>query len=195
MFIVRIAGIGAVTCFISTVAMGQGQLSSNARGAVPQARAQSSGVQPSDVTSRAMTLRGCLIKESDDRRAHGLGKGDLSGLATGSDFVLVDASVVSGAQGTNPSEASAEAIPSAASEHCTEKGTGAAYRMAGKREGELKPYVGQYVEIAGRVQHARDERIAAGETKGKMPPEDGGAPYPAPPAPPSGLTPTTPPPN
>src|SRR5215471_18338269 len=59
-----------------------------------------------------MTLFGCLIKESDYRRAHGLGKGGLFGLKTGSDFVLVNAS-------TKPRQY-------APSGSCTEKGTGPA---------------------------------------------------------------------
>jgi hypothetical protein len=106
-----------------------------------------------------MTLVGCLIKESDYRAAHGFGKGGIAGVRTGSDFVLVDASVsVEGARAT-------------ASGSCSEKGTGDAYRLAGKAEGKLKPFAGRYVEITGRFEHPRDTRIAAGQIKSELPPE------------------------
>src|SRR5438309_765790 len=49
-----------------------------------------SSTQANDATS-TMTLVGCLINESDYRRAHELGKGGIGGLRPGHDFVLVDA--------------------------------------------------------------------------------------------------------
>src|SRR5258708_34918712 len=67
--------------------------------AFAQTPAETSGQQPvsppsvqsSTQANDTMTLVGCLINESDYRRAHELGKGGIDGLRTGHDFVLVDA--------------------------------------------------------------------------------------------------------
>src|SRR5437763_15780570 len=93
--------------------------------AFAQTPAETSGqqqpVSPPSVESSAqandstMTLVGCLINESDYRRAHELGKGGIDGLKTGHDFVLVDAE-----------SASTQSATSGGS--CTEKGTGKGYR-------------------------------------------------------------------
>lgn len=133
-----------------------------------------------------MTLVGCLMKESDYRRAHGFGKGGIAGIRPGSDFVLVDAST--------PSEGTT--VPVAGT--CSEKGSGEVYRLAGKTESRLKSFVGRYVEITGRFEHARDTKIAAGQLKSELPPEivvvsyrapaGGGEPVAASPQPSAGAT-------
>jgi len=118
-----------------------------------------------EATSTQMTVVGCLIKEADYRQAHGLGKGGLGGMRTGSDVVLVDAKIVAaGETATAPAGVAAGA-------GCSEQGTGQAYRMAGKQEGALKPLAGRYVVITGKFEHAHDARAAAGETATHLPPE------------------------
>ena len=130
--------------------------------AVSQPSNQTSPETQAAKPSGTMTLVGCLVKESDYRRDHGLKQAGLAGIRTGSDFVLVDA--------TNVAEAGAPGA-SAATGTCSERGSGPAYRLAGHREGELKPFVGRYVEITGRFEHAHDARTAAGQTSAKLPPE------------------------
>jgi hypothetical protein len=135
-------------------------------GAMAFARTTSSPQQNPAVkgdNTTPMTVVGCLIKEADYRSAHGLGKGGVGGMRTGSDFVLVDATTVSAGA---PAPAGVSAGGS-----CSEKGTGQAYRMAGKTEGKLKPFVGRYVEITGRFEHAHDANAAAGATTPHLPPE------------------------
>src|SRR5437667_8076120 len=99
-------------------------------------------------TTRQITVVGCLVKEADYRRAHGLGKAGVGGMRTGSDFVIVDAKTVAAGE-----TASAPAGV-AAGGSCTEQATGQAYRMAGKMEGALKPLAGHYVVITGQFEHA-----------------------------------------
>ena len=67
--------------------------------------------------------------------------------------------------------ASTTAAAPTTSENCTETGTGSAYRLTGKREKELKSFVGRKMEITGRFDHARDARTAAGQTNAKLPAE------------------------
>jgi len=127
-----------------------------------------------DQKTENMKLAGCLVTESDYRRAHGLGKGTLGGAGLGNEFVLVDATTASGdatdKATTEPSTA-APASPSRTSARCSETGTGQAYRLTGSRERELKPFVGRRIEVSGAFDHARDAKTAAGETNAKLPAE------------------------
>ena len=96
-------------------------------------------------TGANMTVTGCLMKEADYRKAHHLGKGALGGLGLGDEFVLVEGSC--------------------------DSANGTAYRMTGKKEEELKPFVGHRIEVTGQWDHKRDEKIADGQVKAKLPPE------------------------
>jgi hypothetical protein len=96
-------------------------------------------------TDGNMTVTGCLMKEADYRKAHHLGKGALGGLGLGDEFVLVEGSC--------------------------DAASGTAYRVTGKKEEELKPFVGHRLEVTGQWDHKRDAKIAAGEVKAKLPPE------------------------
>jgi hypothetical protein len=109
----------------------------------------------------SMTLVGCLMSETDYRKAHGLGKGAIGGLGLGDEFVLVNATEPSTAQTTG----------SSTSARCTETGSGKAYRLTGQSEEKLKPFVGRRIEVTGAFDHARDAKTAAGETKATLPPE------------------------
>jgi hypothetical protein len=96
-------------------------------------------------TGASMTVTGCLMKEADYRKAHHLGKGAFGGLGLGDEFVLVEGSC--------------------------DAANGTAYRMTGKEEKELMPFVGHRIEVTGQFDHKRDAKIAAGEVKAKLPPE------------------------
>src|SRR5438874_12573024 len=143
----RIAGIVVAACMVSGSAFAQ----SDKNGSRDQ--------------KASMTLVGCLMGESDYRRAHGLGKGAIGGLGLGDEFVLVDASESSSAAATSST------APSTTSARCTETGTGKAYRLTGQAEEKLKQFVGRRIEVTGAFDHARDAKIAAGETKAKLPAE------------------------
>jgi LPXTG-motif cell wall-anchored protein len=97
----------------------------------------------------------------------------VAGIRTGSDFVLVDAkpAPADAAPSTSTSSSRTPSVAAGTSANCAETGNGEAYRLAGKREGELKPFVGRYIEITGRFEHAHDARAAAGETNAKLPSE------------------------
>jgi hypothetical protein len=160
----RIAGVIAAAFFVSTAAFAQ----SNSR---PSTEQQS---QSRVAASDTMTVVGCLMREADYRRAHSLGKGALGGLGLGDEFVLVDVTDVAstGATGSAPSEpSSTQTSPSASSQRCSETGAGKAYRVTGKAEDELKPFVGRRMQITGRFDHERDAKTAAGQTNAKLPAE------------------------
>jgi hypothetical protein len=106
----------------------------------------------------SMSLVGCLIGESDYKRAHE-GKGNSASASVDDEFVLVDAS-----------ESSSAAAP-AASGSCTETGNGKAYRLVGKHKRELKPFIGRRIAITGAFDKERDAKIAAGDKKSQLPPE------------------------
>jgi hypothetical protein len=147
----RIAGIAVTACLVSVAA---------------SAQSESRSLQKND-TKQQMTVVGCLVRETDYRRAHGLGKGAFGGLGLGDEFVLVDATAVSAPASTD----AATSASSSTAAPCAEKGTGQAYRVTGKSEDELKRFVGRRMEITGPFDHARDARTAAGQTNAKLPPE------------------------
>jgi len=93
-----------------------------------------------------ITATGCLIKEMDYRKAHKLTGTAFGGLGLGDEFVLVE-------------------------DGCNAASAGKAYRLTGKREEEMKPFVGKTIEVTGSWDHKRDAKIAAGETKATLPPE------------------------
>jgi len=158
----RIAGSVAAIFLVGTAAFAQ----SDSRSAVKDQN------HVSDANA-SMTVVGCLIRETDYRRAHGLGKGAIGGLGLGDEFVLVDATTAAAPASTAPanrSSAQTPATPSTAA-GCTEKGTGKAYRTTGKLEEELKGFVGRRIEVTGQFDHERDAKTAAGETDAKLPPE------------------------
>jgi hypothetical protein len=139
----------------------------------PPSQQQGRGVRSAVDSTATMTFVGCLIRESDYRRTHALGKGGVAGLRTGSDFVLVDAKTdpADSTPSTSAVSSTTATVSAGPSASCVEVGTGEAYRLAGKREGELKPFIGHYIEITGRFEHAHDAKAAAGETTAKLPVE------------------------
>jgi LPXTG-motif cell wall-anchored protein len=150
----RIAQFTAATFIVGTAAFAQ----SDTRSSVGQQSKNGSA------TGSSMTVTGCLMKEADYRKAHGLGKGALLGVGLGDEFVLVDATDTAAS-----SAATTPASPSSAG--CTETGNGKAYRLTGKTEDKLKSLVGHRIEVTGQFDHERDAKTAAGQTDAKLPPE------------------------
>jgi len=161
----RIAGLTTAAFIVSVAAFAQtdtSQKSTTARNA-----------KAGDTTT-PMTVVGCLVKETDYRKAHHLGSGALGGVGLGDEFVLVDtssASAMSSSAAATTAPAANPSTPSASAQNCTESGNGTAYRLTGQLEEKLKPFVGRRLEVTGTFDHPRDARTAAGETNAKLPAE------------------------
>jgi hypothetical protein len=97
-------------------------------------------------TRSSMTVTGCVMQETEYRKTHNLGKGAFFGAGLGNEFVLVEG-------------------------NCGDTNAGKAYRLTGKSERELKPFVGHRLEVTGTWDHERDAKTAAGQTNAKLPPE------------------------
>jgi hypothetical protein len=110
----------------------------------PQAMAQSEQKMPEE----AVTVVGCIQKESDYRDAHNLGKGGAAGTGAGAgdEFVLIAAAKVpAGAPGATGTSGGA-----------TPAGTDA-YELSGDKEDDVKAFVGKRVEITGKLKAAKTE--------------------------------------
>jgi hypothetical protein len=122
---------------------------------------QQPATQPRSMESSAeqVTLTGCVQSEDDYRRAKGMAKGGpaSSGVGTGNEFVIVDASKASSGAAT-PTDAPAGTTGAA----------GSAFEATGSGEGDLKQYVGKRVEITGKIKRA--ERSGSGAPTGGMDP-------------------------
>ena len=136
--------------------------------ALAQTPAQTPPPTQSTATAATQTFAGCLMKESDYRRAHNLGDGAVGGVGLGDEFVLVDAKISAAKGATVPSGASATGsstpstiATSASASTCADQGV--AYRLTGSDEERLKTLVGRQLEIQGRFKHAAD--AAAGGTR------------------------------
>ena len=130
----RIAVVTAAACMVSISAFAQSNKSSSTK-----------------AQKQSMTLTGCLMGESEYKRAHESGKTNSGSAKADDEFVLVESGAASGS--------------------CRETASGKAYRLVGKRAHDLKPFVGHRIEITGAFEEKRDEQIAAGEKKSSLPPE------------------------
>jgi len=90
-----------------------------------------------------ITLVGCLQREADYRKEHHSGRGGpvATGLGLKNEYVLVNA---------YPADPGINATV-----NCSGSGTGEAYELTGKREGDLAKFVGHPVEITGILKRAR----------------------------------------
>ena len=97
-----------------------------------------------------VTLVGCLQREADYRKTHDLGKGGTvnTGLGGGDEYVLINAS--------RGASASADV-------DCSFQGSTEAYELTGKREHDLKPYIGKVVQISGTMKEAKTQPLPSGE--------------------------------
>jgi hypothetical protein len=121
----------------------------------PPAQAQASGDQQ-------VTLTGCIQREADYRKASGAGGGGVAGtgVGTGNEFVLTMAST-GGAPGTAGTTGTAGSAAGSM-----------AYELTGSNEGQAAKFVGQRVEIMGKLKAAEVSaggQPTGGPTAGKPP--------------------------
>ena len=129
-----IAGV-VLTLFMSATTTAQGQATPTT--AAPQ--------------EQQVTVVGCLVRESDFRKATDAGKGGVAGtgVGAGNEYVLTNASAATGAPGSPVATAGT--------------GPSAAYELTGSSEGQAKEFVGKRVEISGKVKAAE---VSAGRPTG-----------------------------
>jgi hypothetical protein len=105
--------------------------------------------QASTQQETPVTLVGCVMRETDYRKANDSGRGGPlgTGLGRGDEFVLVNATKT--ATGSDAAAAAGE---------CSSAATrGQAYELSGSREKDLAQYVGRAVEINGMLKPAKTE--------------------------------------
>jgi hypothetical protein len=117
---------------------------------------QQSKTQASRQPKASVTLVGCVMRETDYRKANDSGKGGPvgTGLGRGNEFVL-----------TNATKTTAGATSPSSTADCGTAAAGEAYELGGSREKDLASYVGRRVEITGTLKEAKTETAPAGETK------------------------------
>ena len=96
-----------------------------------------------------VTVVGCVQREADYRKAHDIGRGGALGTGVGSadEFVLVNAMKMPA---------------SSVAKDCASASGGEAYELTGKGEDAVKPFVGHWVEITGKMKEAKLETGTAG---------------------------------
>jgi hypothetical protein len=149
------AVMSAVTVSMATVALAQTPAPS-AQTPAPSGQAPSASSAP----SQEQTIVGCVVRESDYRASRDAGKGGAAGtgIGTGNEFVLTNASPKSAASGTAGTAGTT--------------GAGAAYELSGPAEGQLAAHVGKRVEITGKLKAAATSasgRPTGGATAGAPP--------------------------
>lgn len=112
-----------------------------------------------DQEETAITVVGCLQKESDYRRQHDTGEGGFLGMGggLGDEYILVNA-FRAGHAGAAASAAG-----------CAAGAAGEAFELTGSREDDLAAFVGRRVEITGMLKEA-DREVG---TSGTVRPEGG----------------------
>ena len=101
-----------------------------------------------------VSLTGCIQREVDYRRQHNSGKGGFLGFGggLGNEYVLINAS-------PNPRRGFRD---------CATAVGGEAYELTGHGEGDLKPFVGQRVEITGSRKAAEIDTLTGRPTGGRQ---------------------------
>jgi hypothetical protein len=117
---------------------------------------QQSTNQATRKSGASVTLVGCVMRETDYRKATDSGKGGPvgTGLGRGDEFVL-----------TNAMKTTAGATTPSSTADCGTAAAGEAYELGGSREKDLASYVGRRVEITGTLKDAKTETAATGEAK------------------------------
>src|SRR5688500_6721262 len=119
--------------------------------------------------AQQVTLVGCVQRETDYRQAHNLGRGGTVGTGVGAanEFVLINASATGGAMAGSPSGTATGTGAATGTATGTPTGTatgtatgtsgasataaGQAFEVTGANEAQLAQYVGQRVEITGKL--------------------------------------------
>jgi hypothetical protein len=133
----------AVTLTVAALAQAAPEAST-----APQGAAQA---QPQE----QVTVVGCVQRESDYRRAKDAGKGGVAGTGAGAgnEFVLINASMASGAMKTG-------------------EAASMAYELTGPNEAKVASHIGKRVEISGKLKPTETTasgRPTGGATAGKPP--------------------------
>jgi hypothetical protein len=103
-----------------------------------------------------VTLVGCVMRETDYRKANDKGRGGpvATGLGQGNEFVLV-----------NAAKLTPGATPPGATGQCGATTAGEAYELTGSREKEFEKLVGRRVEISGTLKEAKTTAGPTGQPK------------------------------
>jgi hypothetical protein len=101
-----------------------------------------------------ISLTGCIQREADYRRQHGLGKGGFLGFGggLGNEYVLIN---------TAP-------YPRRGAGDCATATSAEAYELTGSEEGDLAPFVGQRVAITGMRKAAEIDAVTGRPTGGRQ---------------------------
>ena len=153
--------IAAHLCVAGVLAWGA---AAAAQGSSPSQAGASSPTQAgASAAADQVTVSGCVVSETDYRKARDEGRGGVAGtgVGAGNEFILTDAS-------TGASRAAAGATGTSGT-------SAAAYELSGPGEGQLSRFVGKRVELTGKFK--------AGETSATGKPTGG----PTAGAPPSGV--------
>jgi hypothetical protein len=128
----------------------------------------SSPAQPAQDRAEAqqVTLVGCVQSEADYRKAHDLGRGGAvgTGAGVGNEFVLTNASATGGAMAGSPTGTGTATGTAGTATGTSGASATAAFEITGENESKLAQYVGQRVEITGKLKKA--EVGPAGATGG-----------------------------
>jgi hypothetical protein len=110
-------------------------------GQLPPAQAAQNS-QTSKQPEMQVTVVGCVQSEAEYRKAHDIGRGGALGTGAGSadEFVLINAT-------RSPAGSMAK--------DCASATGGDAYELTGKGEDAVKPFVGHWVEISGKLKEAK----------------------------------------
>jgi hypothetical protein len=97
---------------------------------------------------QTITITGCVQSEVDYRKARDAGRGGVAGTGVGSgnEFILTDASSAGAKPGAEPANPTGTAGVSTAASM--------AYELTGPNEGQVAQYVGRRVEISGKLKAA-----------------------------------------
>jgi len=103
---------------------------------------------------------GCVVPEADYRKAHDSGRGGFVGTGAGlsNEYVLMRASKVSQGAAMPAAQdcSSAASAPASAND---------AYELTGNHESDVKPFVGKWVEISGKIKAAEVTTRASGNNQ------------------------------
>jgi hypothetical protein len=130
--------------------------------ASPSSQAGQQSTEANRQSETPVTLAGCVMRETEYRKANDSGKGGPvgTGLGRGDEFVLVHAMKT-----TTGSSTAASSIDCASATGAAGSGSGEAYELGGSREKDLASYVGQRVEITGTLKEAKTTTGPSGEAK------------------------------
>lgn len=158
-----IARQAAGLCVASVFAFGVVAFAqSSGQATPPQQPGATSPTSMSDSSSsdQQVTITGCVVRESDWRSANNKGRGGAAGtgLGTGNEFVLTEASLKSDTASSGTP--SGEATGTSGSYSSASK----AYELTGSGEGDAAQFVGKRVEITGKIKAA--EKSESGQPTG-----------------------------